>query len=88
LLKAPPGVSEIARDTVFAAIMIVLNRIVGLRLVIDGVRHRRQAIQGQGAAAAPGVLSTLSVPPSFTRGAPDPVPRDGAHDRASGASAW
>ncbi len=39
LLCSPGEGSEIARDTVFAAIMIVLNGIVGLCLLIGGVRH-------------------------------------------------
>lgn len=39
LLQSPSGESTVARDTVFAAIMIVLNGIVGLCLLIGGVRY-------------------------------------------------
>ena len=39
LLGAPEGESAIARDTVFAAIMITLNGIVGLCLLSGGVRY-------------------------------------------------
>ncbi len=77
LLKAPPGTSEIARDTVFAAIMIVLNGIVGLCLLIGGVRHFEQGFQARGATGALGVLATVAVLalvlPNFTLAAPGPV---------------
>jgi len=61
LLGAPPGTSEIARDTVFAAIMIVLNGIVGLCLLTGGVRFHEQRFQPRGATAALGVLATVAV---------------------------
>jgi Ca2+:H+ antiporter len=77
LLKAPPGVSEIARDTVFAAIMIVLNGIVGLCLLIGGLRFREQAFQPRGAAGALAVLGTVAVLalvlPNYTLAVPGPV---------------
>ena len=77
LLSAPPGESAVARDTVFAAIMIALNGIVGLCLVVGGVRHHRQGFQVQGATAALGVLGTLAVLalilPNYTLAVPGPV---------------
>ena len=77
LLSAPPGESTVARDTVFAAIMIVLNGIVGLCLVVGGVRHHRQGFQVHGATAALGVLGTLAVLglilPNYTLAVPGPV---------------
>lgn len=77
LLAAPPGTSEIARDTVFAAIMIVLNGIVGLCLLIGGVRFHAQGFQARGATAALGVLGTVAVLalvlPNFTLATPGPV---------------
>jgi Ca2+:H+ antiporter len=51
----------LARDTVFAAVMIVCNGIVGLCLLAGGVRHREQAFQIQGASAALAVLAALTV---------------------------
>ena len=76
LLKAPPGTSEIARDTVFAAIMIVLNGIVGLCLLVGGVRHREQGFQARGAAGALAVLGTVAVLalvlPNYTLAVPGP----------------
>lgn len=76
LLSAPAGESAVARDTVFAAIMIVLNGILGLCLLIGGVRHHRQTFQPHSATAALGVLATLSVLalvlPNFTLAVPGP----------------
>jgi len=77
LLSAPGGQSAVARDTVFAAIMIVLNGIVGLCLLIGGVRHHAQGFQPRGAAGALGVLGTLTVLalilPNYTKAEPGPV---------------
>src|SRR5215467_8180238 len=43
--------AALARDTVYAAIMIVCNGIVGLCLLAGGLRHRVQAFQLEGASA-------------------------------------
>lgn len=51
----------LARDTVFAAVMIVCNGIVGLCLLAGGVRHREQGFQLQGANAALSVLIALTA---------------------------
>lgn len=51
----------LARDTVFSAIMIVCNGIVGVCLLLGGLRHHVQGFQLQGANAALGVLIPLAV---------------------------
>ena len=51
----------LARDTVFAVIMIVCNGIVGTCIVIGAVRYREQEFQVQGASAYLIVLAPLSV---------------------------
>jgi len=51
----------LARDTVFAAAMIVCNGIVGLCLRVGGWRHYEQGFQLQGAGAALGVLAALTT---------------------------
>ena len=61
MLEAGPGASALARDTVFAAVMIVCNGIVGLCLLSGGVRHHVQGFQLQGALAALAVLAALTV---------------------------
>lgn len=77
LLSAPAGESTVARDTVFSAIMIVLNGILGLCLLVGGIRHHRQTLQPHSATGALGVLATLAVLalvlPNFTLAAPGPL---------------
>jgi Ca2+:H+ antiporter len=67
----------LARDTVFAVVMIVCNGVVGLCLLSGGVRHHEQGFQIQGASAALAVLATLTiltmVVPNFTVGLPGPA---------------
>src|SRR5215510_3110554 len=55
------GKAGLARDTVFAAVMIVCNGIVGLCLLLGGVRHRVQGFQIEGASAALAVLAGLTI---------------------------
>ncbi|NBE07706.1 calcium:proton antiporter [Paragemmobacter ruber] len=77
LLSSPDAESSVARDTVFAAIMIVLNGIVGLCLLIGGLRFHEPGFQARGAIKALGVLGTLAVLglvlPNYTTTTPGPV---------------
>lgn len=61
LLSAAPGSEFVARDTVYSAVMIVLNGVVGLGLVVGGRRHFEQSFRSDGVAAALAVLGTLAV---------------------------
>ncbi len=61
MISGGPGTAEVARDTVFAAVMLVCNGIVGLCLLAGGVRHREQGFQLQGANAALSVLIALTT---------------------------
>ena len=61
MLTGAEGSETVARDTVFAAEMIVLNGVVGLCLVLGGRRHFEQTFQLQGASSALAVLGTLAV---------------------------
>lgn len=73
---APEAKAGLARDTVFAAVMIVCNGIVGLSLLSGGVRHHEQGFQLQGASAALAVLAALTtltlILPNVTISAPGP----------------
>jgi len=60
MIAAPAEKAGLARDTVFAAVMIVCNGIVGACLLTGGVRHREQGFQAQGASAALAVLVALT----------------------------
>jgi len=77
MLSAPDGGAEVARDTVFAAVMIVLNGIVGLCLLVGGMRYREQAFKPSGAGAGLGVIGTLAtlalILPNYTLAVPGPV---------------
>lgn len=53
-----PGV---ARDTVFSAVMIVCNGLVGLCVLLGGLRHREQEFQTSGAGVYLSLLGALSV---------------------------
>ncbi len=77
IMMAAKGGSEIlARDTVFATVMIVLNGIVGLCLALGGARHNVQSFETNASAAALSVLGTLSVItlvlPNYTSATPGP----------------
>jgi Ca2+:H+ antiporter len=67
----------LARDTMFAVVMLVLNAFMGLALLLGGLRHHEQPYNLQSANAfllmiVP--LTTLGlVLPNFTRATPGPV---------------
>src|SRR5258706_5228370 len=62
MLSGGADKEALARDTVFAAIMICCNGIVGLCLLVGGIRHHEQGFQIQGASSALAVLcSTVGV---------------------------
>jgi Ca2+:H+ antiporter len=61
MIADPVKNAELARDAVFAAVMIVCNGIVGLCLLMGGARYHEQGFQIQGASAALAVLAALTV---------------------------
>src|ERR1043165_2470850 len=61
MVTAPAEKAELARDTAFAGVMIVMNGIVGLCLLWGGARHHEQGFQVQGASAALAVLAALTT---------------------------
>ncbi len=69
--------TALARDTVFAAVMIILNGIVGLCLLVGGLRHSEQSFNISGANAALTVLGALTVLtmllPNVTTSTPGPT---------------
>lgn len=60
MISTPEEKAGLARDTVFAAVMIVCNGIVGLCLLMGAARYREQEFQLHGASAAMAVLAALS----------------------------
>ena len=76
MVAAPAEKAGLARDTVFAAVMIVCNGIVGLCLLAGGARHHEQGFQVHGASAALAVLAALTtltlILPNVATSAPGP----------------
>jgi Ca2+:H+ antiporter len=60
MLDAHAGPS-LGRDTMFAVLMIVLNGVIGLALLLGGLRHGQQAYNLQGAVAYLAIIVPLSV---------------------------
>jgi Ca2+:H+ antiporter len=77
MISAPAEKAGLARDTVFAAVMITCNGIVGLCLLWGGARHHEQGFQIYGASAALAVLAALTVLtlvlPNVATSAPGPI---------------
>jgi Ca2+:H+ antiporter len=67
----------LARDTVYAAVMIICNGVIGICVLMGGLRHREQTFRIEGAApafAALVALATLAlVLPGFTTSVPGPA---------------
>jgi Ca2+:H+ antiporter len=61
MVANPEEKAGLARDTVFAAVMIVCNGIVGICLLAGGARHHEQGFQVHGASAALAVLAALTI---------------------------
>ena len=76
MLSGGPEASELARDTVFATVMIVCNGVVGLCLVAGALRHRELEFRVEGTGPALAVLIALTaltlVLPSYTLTTPGP----------------
>ncbi|MFI9546529.1 calcium:proton antiporter [Streptomyces sp. NPDC052016] len=68
--------ATLARDTVFAAVMITCNGIVGLCLLVASLRHGTAIFNPEGTGAALATVATLAtlslVLPTFTTSKPGP----------------
>ena len=71
------GQPALARDAMFSVVMIVLNGMVGVVLLIGGLRYREQTYNLQGINAFLSLIVPLAVLglilPDFTSGAPGPT---------------
>ncbi|GAA3734143.1 calcium:proton antiporter [Plantactinospora mayteni] len=76
MVSGGPGTASLARDTVFAAVMITCNGIVGLSLLVATARQRVTSFNAEGTGAALATVLTLAalslVLPTFTTGTPGP----------------
>lgn len=68
--------ASLARDTVFAAVMITCNGIVGVSLLVGALRNRIAVFNPEGSGAALATVATLAtlslVLPTFTTSKPGP----------------
>ncbi|MCS0603306.1 ionic transporter y4hA [Streptomyces sp. LP11] len=68
--------ASLARDTVFAAVMITCNGIVGICLLVASLRHGIAVFNAEGTGAALATVATLAtlslVLPTFTTSKPGP----------------
>jgi Ca2+:H+ antiporter len=76
ILSGGPEVASLARDTVFAAVMITCNGILGLSLFLAARRQHVAVFNAEGTGAALATVTTLAtlslVLPTFTTSEPGP----------------
>ncbi len=76
MLSGGPATTALARDTVFAAVMIILNGMVGLCLLVGGSRHGEQRFGQYGVSASLATLAAIAVLtmvlPNYTTTVPGP----------------
>jgi Ca2+:H+ antiporter len=76
MVSAGTDTDTLARDTVFAAVMITCNGILGLSLLVAALRERVAPFNAEGTASALATVATLAtlclVVPSFTTSRPGP----------------
>ncbi|OWQ86813.1 ionic transporter y4hA [Roseateles aquatilis] len=77
MLAGGESTNALARDTVFSAIMIVCNGVLGLCILVGGWRHKVLAFRVEGTSPTLAVLAALSVLtlvlPAFTTSSPGPT---------------
>jgi Ca2+:H+ antiporter len=70
-------VPTLARDTVFAVVMIVCNGLVGICILFGGLRYREQDVQVSGSSVYLSVLIVMAtitlIMPNYTMTAPGPI---------------
>ena len=77
MLSAGADGALIARDSVFAAVMIVMNGVIGVSIFLGGLRHRILSFRVEGTNSSLAVLIALAVltlvMPNFTTTTPGPT---------------
>jgi Ca2+:H+ antiporter len=76
MLAGGPEKAELARDAVYAAVMIICTGVIGACVLAGALRHREQSFRIEGAGPALAALVTLAtmvlILPVFTTSAPGP----------------
>jgi Ca2+:H+ antiporter len=77
MVASGPEPSALARDTVFAVVLITCNGIVGLSLLIAAFRHRTPSFSAEGSGAALATVAALAtltlVVPAYTTSTEGPT---------------
>lgn len=77
MISGKGDTTSLARDTVFSAVMLTMNGIVGLSLLVGAMRHHLPQFNPEGAGSALATVITLAVLtlvlPTFTTSEPGPV---------------
>ena len=77
MLTGGPAATALARDTVFASVMIILNGMVGLCLLLGAIRHGEQRFGRYGVNATLATLAAIVVLtlvlPNYTTTTPGPI---------------
>jgi Ca2+:H+ antiporter len=77
IMLGEKAATTLARDTVFAVVMIVCNGLVGVCILAGGLRYREQDIQVSGSSLYLSVLAVLAtitlILPNYTLTTPGPV---------------
>ncbi len=77
ILTGGPQTAALARDTVFAAVMIILNGILGVCLLVGATRFGEQTFSLYGVSASLATLAAITVLtlvlPNYTTTVPGPV---------------
>ena len=77
MLTGGPGTEALARDTVFAAVMIILTGMIGLCLLAGGVKFKQQEFSLDGVKAAlvalTAILALTLILPNYTTSVAGPV---------------
>ena len=76
MLAGGPAAAALARDTVFAAVMIIMNGIIGLCLLVGGLKYRQQRYTLSGVSVGLMTLTAILVLtlilPNYTVSKPGP----------------
>ena len=76
MLSGHEGSEFIARDAVFATVMIVMNGVIGLCIFMGGLKHHEMSFRNEGTNSALAVLTALAtfilVMPTVTISTPGP----------------
>jgi Ca2+:H+ antiporter len=77
IMLGEKAVPTLARDTVFAVVMIVCNGLIGVCILVGGLRYREQDVQVSGSSIYISVLVVLAtitlILPNYTLTTPGPI---------------